>query len=463
MVGRDGLARARSRAAPRPPSPPRPRSTPCAGRRRTPPPAGPRASRKSGSPYAVAMTDATPRCSVTVLAVVAGAGERLERLVVRVLDERLLTGPLGVAGDVADRAPVPGPLAVRVGDDEVGTVGQQPGADAAGSLRERRGVQDERLPVDDTRRRGVDEALAVARDDDGLARRPPCARSLGVARRRTPGPSADRRAFAGIPSSIASSHRLLGRRLVAACAVRSRSGRRAPGGDVGQRREQQAWPRGAVALVLRGRSARRRHRPRTSARSGRPPRARAMPSWTRRSSASSRSADACEPNGISSRSTDGRLIRPGQDRVDGVAPAVRREVGAGQLEHARASPLRVEVVRGVVPVRGDVLGPLQVLRDVVGPPRGRKVGDRSTPTTTAALRPAAPTRDAALSAVTPAPEQDRDPEHDQRDRSRRAAQREPDRRALGEGLEQRARGTTGRRMDRARPRSRVPTGRASTK
>ena len=68
------------------------------------------------------------------------------------------------------------------------------------------------------------------------------------------------------------------------------------------------------------------------------------------------------PYGISSRATYGPVHQPGRDRVDGVAPAVRREVDARQLEH----PRRVAAARrgsGAASFQycGIVLGPLEVL------------------------------------------------------------------------------------------------------
>ena len=57
-------------------------------------------------------------------------------------------------------------------------------------------------------------------------------------------------------------------------------------------------------------------------------------------------------------------VRPvdeaGRDRIHRVAPPVRREVGAGDLEHARAVARGVEVGRRLLPVVGDLLRTLEV-------------------------------------------------------------------------------------------------------
>ncbi len=159
-------------------------------------------------------------------------------------------------------------------------------------------------------------------------------------------------------------------------------------------------------------------------------------------------------------------MRPGRDRIDGLAPAVGGEVGAGDLEHARVVRLRVERGDGIGPVLRDVLVARQVLGvEVTGPQRGqvhdrehdhqtgRRQGEHRTP---APLRPAV--GPASRDRVHAGGEQHREPERDQRHRAARAAQREPEARRLRERLEQAAERDWGRRTGwrRPRPRRRPP-------
>ena len=117
----------------------------------------------------------------------------------------------------------------------------------------------------------------------------------------------------------------------------------------------------------------------------------------------------------------GPVHQPGRDRVDGVAPAVRREVGAGQLEHAGVVGAPVEVL----PRRRS---------STAGCPRGaagscrrrcrRRApgGSRAAATTTIATLQAASTgargaRSVAYTAFDADAEQHRQAEHDERDRA----------------------------------------------
>ena len=109
--------------------------------------------------------------------------------------------------------------------------------------------------------------------------------------------------------------------------------------ETGRRRVEQrhsASGRGEVVAVdLRGRcAARMSPRREPGDRRERAPGS-SRPSWSRRSSALSRSAGGPLPYGIELARDVGAVDEPGRDGVDGVAPAVGREVGAGDLEHAR--------------------------------------------------------------------------------------------------------------------------------
>ncbi len=103
------------------------------------------------------------------LGVGAGVGEDVEPGVLRIVDERLLVGRLGVAGVLAQRPPALGPLAVRVRDDDVG-----PGADGGGEAVGIPGiggrVEDRAGPVEETGRRQLHHALAVARHERAAGR-----------------------------------------------------------------------------------------------------------------------------------------------------------------------------------------------------------------------------------------------------------------------------------------------------
>ena len=71
----------------------------------------------------------------------------------------------------------------------------------------------------------------------------------------------------------------------------------------------------------------------------------------------------------------GTAHQPRGDGVDGVAPAVAGEVGAGDLEHPGAVVLPVEGLDVLRPVAGDVLGALEVLGDHLAGPQRRVVGE----------------------------------------------------------------------------------------
>ena len=137
----------------------------------------------------------------------------------------------------------------------------------------------------------------------------------------------------------------------------------------------------------------------------------------------------------------GPVHDPRRDRVDGLTPAVRAEVRAGQLQHTRVVALRVEVRGGVLPVLRDLLRPLQVVAvEGAGPQRGQvheqqqpeQHRDRDRPPAPLP-RPQAVDRGGGAGA-----EQPREPEDHERHRASGAPQRERDRRALRQVLERRA-------------------------
>ncbi|GIU87535.1 MAG: hypothetical protein KatS3mg009_2050 [Acidimicrobiia bacterium] len=145
---------------------------------------------------------------------------------------------------------------------------------------------------------------------------------------------------------------------------------------------------------------------------------------------------------------------PRGDRVDGVAPAVGREVGARQFEHTGRVVPRVEVRGGLQPVGGDVLVALQVL-PVPGAvdERGEvdEHEDRDETDGRAREERAAVAAERVVHRAGPHAEEHRHREHHQRHRARRAAQREPRGGRGGEGLEhgaERGRAGVGVRTDR---------------
>ena len=134
-------------------------------------------------------------------------------------------------------------------------------------------------------------------------------------------------------------------------------------------------------------------------------------------------------------------MSPGRDRVDGVAPPVRREVGARDLEHPRCRAVRL---------RGAAIASDPVARGCprrAGGSRRRyepsratgRLTSASTITMPATTSPTTGTRRAAnarATAFTPRPSSTARPRRDQRDRAAGAAQREPEVGRLGEALEQ---------------------------
>ena len=158
------------------------------------------------------------------------------------------------------------------------------------------------------------------------------------------------------------------------------------------------------------------------------------PSCRRRSSALSRSALGSLPYGMSSRAAYPRSISPGSDRIDRVAPPVRREVGAGELEHAGVIPLGIEMGGVFGPVVGQLLGTLQVVGHHLpreerwqvddGDGNGRRRGDEPDLRT--------PPRQRADAGA----QHHREREDDQRHGARRRAEGEPEVEA-GEAGEQR--------------------------
>ena len=167
----------------------------------------------------------------------------------------------------------------------------------------------------------------------------------------------------------------------------------------------------------------------------------ATPSWKRRSKRVQQIGGA----GRAVRDQLARDVRPvheaGRDRVDGVAPRVRGEVGARLLEHARRVALRVEILRRLRPVRRHLLGPLEVLAvEAAVEQRGQVHHDQQhhhADHRGADQRTSAPAQRVDAH-VQPETEHHREREHDQRHRARGAAQREAGARAVGERLEDRA-------------------------
>ena len=169
-----------------------------------------------------------------------------------------------------------------------------------------------------------------------------------------------------------------------------------------------------------------------------------VPSWMRWSSALSRSADAAEPHGTSSRATYGRSMSPGVMGSTVSAPAVGGEVGAGDLEDAGVVGCGVERGDGVGPVLRDRLVAGEVLGvERAGPERGQvhhREDDHHPRDEQGADGHAFHLPALALphgrERVHAHTEEHGQAERDQRDGAARAAQREAEARRLGERLEQ---------------------------
>ena len=116
-----------------------------------------------------------------------------------------------------------------------------------------------------------------------------------------------------------------------------------------------------VALRTGCRCAARRRRCPCAAAARRRPAGSATPSWNRRSSALSRSAVPAVPYGISSRATYGRSMSPGVIGSTVLPHVYDAKSAPGSSSTRVVSPCASRYFDRLRPVRGHVLGPLEVL------------------------------------------------------------------------------------------------------
>ena len=335
-------ASARSVSSAAVPGPRRRPATRCAGRRRTPGLArssGGRCRRRRwrrrvppSCSTTVRVASVEPREQIEPEVVAVGSGERPAR---RARCTRVVAH--------ADEEPVSAAAPVGVGEHEVGAARRAPPqlrrrqrSQLEHELRCRRGARRRRRRRCRRRRPRARTGCSVGRGVHDRHR---------VAARRTAPPAAGRRPTPGspAPSSRSRVRARTARLRVGPC--RSRRVVQARRHGIGEQLPERRGSGRVVALVLRGRSAARSSRRRRAARTARATSGSNVPSWSRRSSASSRFTDGGVPVREHLARDVGPVDQARGDRLDGVAPAVRGEVAPGDLEHPRACRPRVAARR----------------------------------------------------------------------------------------------------------------------
>ncbi len=302
--------------------------------------------------------------------VVGGVGEHLEAVVARIVHQGLLAGPFGVALVLTDRAPPAGALAVGVGDDELGVV-VKAGLERLGLVLERARVEDGLVDVHEARGGGLHQPVAVAGEEHRPVLRDGPDDGLGVLDRvhRDGG----RLGQLGVGAQLdLVDERQRGPGAVGGIGRAEAQGRAEAGRGV---HEPVRGPGAGRAVALVG-EVRAQHHVADAEEAGDGRHRVGVEGVLLEGPVQGVQQVGGRVRAVGDELAGdvGPVHEPGGDRVDGGAPAVGGEVGTGELEDPCGVVAGVEGGGGLVPVGGDVLGPVQVAVDQVAAPRGGHVG-----------------------------------------------------------------------------------------